>query len=175
MPLEADGARTYWLGENGRLWAGGVRPRTRPGIVWGSKVEFRDRSSTDARNPLSALSFCPSRSPRSTGTDAAGRGCAHRSGRQGRAAATPREWQDIFLMDDALARSGQPLSAKLTPSLRVEGGNFARFHVVLAAHPERPRAPPIGHLRELPERFRLRRRRFAAPGRDQPHRARRSP
>jgi endoglucanase Acf2 len=121
--LEADGARTYWLGENGRLWPAAYAHDT-AGIVWGSKVDFA--TFFDGRpESVIGIELLPFTFASLYRTDAAA--AAARTAAVDKAGGgAPREWQDIFLMDDALADPAAAL-AKLTPSLPIEGGNSRAF------------------------------------------------
>jgi endo-1,3(4)-beta-glucanase len=121
--LEADGARTYWLGENGRLWPADYAHDT-AGIVWGSKVDFA--TFFDGRpESVIGIELLPFTFASLYRTDAAA--AAQRSAVVDKAGGgAPREWPDIFLMDDALADPAGAL-AKLTPSLSIEGGNSRAF------------------------------------------------
>ena len=121
--LEADGARTYWLGENGRLWPAEYAHDT-AGIVWGSKVDFA--TFFDGRpESVIGIELLPFTFASLYRTDAAA--AAQRTAVVDKAGGgAPREWPDIFLMDDALADPAAAL-AKLTTNLSIEGGNSRAF------------------------------------------------
>ena len=121
--LEADGARTYWLGEEGRLWPAAYAHDT-AGIVWGSKVDFA--TFFDGRpESVIGIELLPFTFASLYRTDAAA--AALRTATVDKAGGgAPREWPDLFLMDDALADPAGAL-AKLTPNLPIEGGNSRSF------------------------------------------------
>jgi endoglucanase Acf2 len=121
--LEADGARTYWLGETGRLWPAAYQHDT-VGIVWGGKVDFA--TFFDGRpESVIGIELLPFTFASLYRTDAAA--AAQRSATISQASGgTPREWPDLFLMDDALADPAGAL-AKFTPTLSIEGGNSRAF------------------------------------------------
>jgi endo-1,3(4)-beta-glucanase len=137
--LEADSARTYWLGESGRLWPSAYAHDT-VGIVWGGKVDFATffdgRPESVIGIQLLPFTFA---SLYRTDPDAA----AQRSATVAEAGGgTPREWPDLFLMDDALADPSAALS-KFTPSLSIEGGNsrsFTLYWLLALNNLGRPRA-----------------------------------
>ena len=121
--LEADSARTYWLGESGRLWPAAYAHDT-VGIVWGGKVDFA--TFFDGRpESVIGIQLLPFTFASLYRTDAAA--AAQRSATVAQAGGgSPREWPDLFLMDDALADPAAAL-AKFTPGLSIEGGNSRSF------------------------------------------------
>ncbi|HEX4015932.1 MAG TPA: glycosyl hydrolase [Frankiaceae bacterium] len=137
--LEADSARTYWLGESGPLWPDAYAHDT-VGIVWGGKVDFATffdgRPESVIGIQLLPFTFA---SLYRTDPDAA----AQRSATVAQAGGgTPREWPDLFLMDDALADPAAAL-AKFTPDLSIEGGNsraFTLYWLLALNNLGRPRA-----------------------------------
>ncbi len=119
--LEADSARTYWLGESGRLWPAAYAHDT-AGIVWGSKVDFA--TFFDGRPGfVIGIQLLPFTFASLYRTDAAA--AAQRTATVEQSGGTP-VWPDLFLMDDALADPAGAL-ARLTPSLPIEGGNSRSF------------------------------------------------
>ncbi len=120
--IEADSARTYWLGESGRLWPAAYAHDT-VGIVWGSKVDFA--TFFDGRPGfVIGIELLPFTFASLYRTDAAA--AAQRTATVDAAGGAPSVWPDLFLMDDALADPAGAL-AKLTPSLPIEGGNSRSF------------------------------------------------
>jgi endo-1,3(4)-beta-glucanase len=121
--LEADSARTYWLGESGRLWPAAYAHDT-VGIVWGGKVDFA--TFFDGRpESVIGIQLLPLTFASLYRTDAGA--AAQRSAAVAQAGGgAPREWPDLFLMDGALSDPAAAL-AKFTPSLSIEGGNSRSF------------------------------------------------
>jgi endoglucanase Acf2 len=136
--LEADGARTYWLGESGRLWPAAYAHDT-VGIVWGSKVDFA--TFFEGRPGfVIGIELLPFTFASLYRTDPAA--AAQRTATVERAGGTPPVWPDLFLMDDALADPAGAL-ARLTPSLPIEAGNsraFTRYWLLALNTLGRPRS-----------------------------------
>jgi endoglucanase Acf2 len=137
--LEADSARTYWLGESGRLWPTAYAHDT-VGIVWGGKVDFA--TFFDGRAGfvigIQLLPFTFASLYRTDPTAAAQRSATVAQADGG----TPQEWPDLYLMDEALADPSGAL-AKFTPSVPIEGGNsraFTRYWLLALNELGRPRA-----------------------------------
>jgi endo-1,3(4)-beta-glucanase len=135
--LEADSARTYWLGESGRLWPPAYAHDT-VGIVWGGKVDFATFFDGRAGYVI-GIQLLPFTFASLYRTDPAA--AAQRSATVARADGGP-EWPDLFLMDDALADPAGAL-AKFTPSVPIEGGNsraFTLYWLLALNNLGRPRA-----------------------------------
>ncbi len=135
--LEADSARTYWLGESGRLWPAAYAHDT-VGILWGGKVDFATFFDGRAGYVI-GIQLLPFTFASLYRTDAAA--AAQRSATVATADGGP-EWPDLFLMDDALADPAGAL-AKFTPSVPIEGGNsrsFTLYWLLTLNNLGRPRA-----------------------------------
>jgi endoglucanase Acf2 len=135
--LEADSARTYWLGESGRLWPAAYAHDT-VGILWGGKADFATFFDGRAGYVI-GIQLLPFTFASLYRTDAAA--AAQRSATVATADGGP-EWPDLFLMDDALSDPAGAL-AKFTPSVPIEGGNsraFTLYWLLTLNNLGRPRA-----------------------------------
>ena len=146
--LEADSARTYWLGESGRLWPAAYAHDT-VGIVWGGKVDFA--TFFDGRpESVIGIQLLPFTFASLYRTDAAA--AAQRSATVAKPAAGAPGMAGPLPHGRRARRPGGG-ARQVHPEPVHRGRQLARVHPVLAAGVEQSRPAPRRHLRRLPYGF----------------------